>query len=396
MKQNRAGFTLIEMMISMAILGTIVITVLNIENNNQQVTSAISIQSSAQEDLRNAAAIIADEVARAYYIFPPCGAYTTNPDVAPINYDCETVFGANYKAGRMNVSFSKFSLGSGYTTVRPNSATVTANPNTWTVGQSAAPILAMIVAPKKPDTDTCAALAQKSTGCYTFVAYYPVLRSQVTNTSAVYSSDKLDPSPENKNQWVLMEYREELYGTSFNIALKTGQSVPGFGLMDIPGVFWDYVNCLTYCTASVPGTGPSADPKNVIQMQNGNIPAVYRGSTDMAALARFTSKMNSTVLKIGGGVGGNILLPNVEPVTGFQVDFPSKTSVATPPAICATSPNDASCFSGTNSVDERGATEVRIKLQVGVISRGQKSVYPSTPVETFASPRNLPAGYAGQ
>jgi hypothetical protein len=47
------------------------------------------------------------------------------------------------------------------------------------------------------------------------------------------------------------------------------------------------------------------------------------------------------------------------------------------------------------SIDERGVTEVRIQLQAGIASGTEVTLFPKTPLEIFASPRNLPAGYTG-
>jgi prepilin-type N-terminal cleavage/methylation domain-containing protein len=398
MNNFRAGFTLIEVMISMAILGILTVSVINFERNSQDITTMVTTQSTVQQDLRDAAAIISDEVQRAYYVFPPCGAYSSNGNPVPITYSCGTVFDtANYVSGRMNVNFSKFKLAaSGPTTERPDSGTLDAsNPRTWQVGISKnSPILAMISAPRDPtkacsDTDT----SNQAKGCYYFVAYYPVLRSKVTGTS----SDKLEPSSANNNQWVLMEYREQIDDniTSAGYSL-TNMNVPGYGSIYAPGIYWDYVGCsnVNNCLASIlPDGSPQQDPKNIIQLKDGNIPAIYRGTTDRANLARFTARMDVTVQKFGGGQA-NILMPNIEPVNGFQVDFVSSSLITT--GACATTPTDPACITGSNSVDERGATEVRVRLQASLYQGGKKTIYPTQPIEVFAAPRNLPAGYTGQ
>ncbi len=393
MNNFRAGFTLIEVMISMAILGILTVAVINFERNSQDVTTMVTTQSAVQQDLRDAAAIISDEVQRAYYVFPPCGAYSSNGNPVPILYSCGGVFdAAKYVSGRMNVNFSKFTLAaSGPTTERPD----VSGSRTWEVGETKnAPILAMISAPRDPtkacsDTNT----ANQAKGCYYFVAYYPVLRSKVTGTT----SDKLEPSSANDNQWVLMEYREQIddHITTSGNGLSN-MNVPGYGSLSAPGVFWDYVGCsnINNCDpTTLPDGSPLQDPKNIVQLKDGNIPAIYRGTSDRANLARFTARMDATVQKFGGGQA-NILMPNIEPFNGFQVDFVSSSLITT--GACATTPTDPACISGSNSVDERGATEVRVRLQASLFQGGKKTIYPTQPIEIFAAPRNLPAGYTGQ
>jgi prepilin-type N-terminal cleavage/methylation domain-containing protein len=400
MNNRNLGFTLIELLVAMAIFGVLTVSVLSLLGTFEGTTAFISAQSRMQGELRDAAAIIADEVQRAYYVFPPCGAYTTDPDIAPTKYACSDTLWTGYISGRMNVNFSKIKLAaSGTTTLRPDSTTFdTANPRTWTVGDTNAPILAMITAPREPQTSSCTGVttSEQSKGCYMFVAYFPVLRSSVTRTSPTdISSDKLEPDAKNSNQWVLMEYREIINDKNVGGLTVTAPTV---GSLNIPVLGWDYVGCEVVSSCSKPSlNGASADPKTSVQTSDGNLPSIFRGATDLATLARFTAKMYYTVQQFGQGQA-NILMTNVEPLTGFQVTFPTKTPVSPAPAICVTLPNDLSCFTGVNTIDERGATEIRVRLQAGLVrSLGlSKSLYPAQPLEVFITPRNLSAAYSGK
>jgi prepilin-type N-terminal cleavage/methylation domain-containing protein len=379
-KKSIEGFTLFEIIVAMAIFSILSLGIFQFIGNTQQVSDTISLSTTAQEDLRDAAAIIADEVQRAYYIFPPCGVYTTAGVASAVAKACGAVFPTTgYVLGQLNVNYSKFTLGaSGPTTLSPG----TTPTRTWEVGASTnAPILAMIVAPRNPEL-SCTVPADWRKACYYFVAFYPVLRSGVSASSYTDTShpEWLDYSPSNKDQWVLMEYRELindplLASTSTSYATQlTNVIVTGLGTVSFPGISWDYAGCITGSTCAsgtnVPLTPPSADPKNAIQVQEGNIPALYKGTNDSYALARFTARMNLTASKIGGG-SGNILAGNIEPNTGFKIDYVS------------------------SAIDERGVTEVRILLQMGVFQGSRKTLYPATPLEIYASPRNVPPASAG-
>jgi prepilin-type N-terminal cleavage/methylation domain-containing protein len=369
-----SGFTLIELIISIALLGIIITLVLNLNANSREVSTGIINQSSMQQELRTAASIIADEVQRAYYVFPPCGAYTSSSSET---YACGTAFDTtNYKTNALNVNFSKFKLTTtAETTIRPDKATMPSDPEarTWTVGSTTAPILAMIVAPREPNVSTKACGDSDSisrVSCYYFVAYYPVLRSTVTRTvTTATSKEKLEPFADNESQWVLMEYRVQLEGLFYNIASST-VTVPGLSsTLTIPKSNWGDAEC---DDADACKPIPSTNPSRSVQIIDGNLPAIYRGETDPEARARFTGKMNGLVEKINDTSGnkGNILATNIN-VNGFLIDFP------------------------TGSIDERGVTEVRVRLQGGIKQGTSVTKFPPQPLEFFASPRNIPAGFAG-
>jgi prepilin-type N-terminal cleavage/methylation domain-containing protein len=402
-KKLNQGFTLFEIIVAMTIFSILSLGIFQFIGNTEQVSNTISLATTTQEDLRDAAAIITDEVQRAYYVFPPCGAYSVKNFTA---YSCDTASPTNpfdssiYVPGKLNITFSRFTLASsGGTTLRPNSTSDTSKIWTWEVGKtSAAPILAMIVAPRDPTIScTSASTSDKQKACYYFVAYYPVLRSSVSRTSltdtskdaSAGSAEKLDYSPSNKDQWVLMEYREILddnlhasTSTDYD-KLLVNVDVSGIGKVNFPGITWDYVGCVykSSCESITMGSGattvttdyypPSTDPRNTIQSTEGNIPSLYKATSDPYFLARFTARMNLTTTKFGNGEA-NILAPNIEPLNGFQVDY------------------------ANSDIDERGVTNVRILLQMGVSQGSRKTVFPSQPLEIFASPRNLPPGYSGQ
>ena len=51
-------------------------------------------------------------------------------------------------------------------------------------------------------------------GCYRFFAYYPVLRDTLVSDTSLSPSQKPKTDPQNGSQWVLMEYRANLYDGS--------------------------------------------------------------------------------------------------------------------------------------------------------------------------------------
>ena len=119
----------------------------------------------------------------------------------------------------MNVSFSKFELGSGNTVYNPLALTAGVS-GSWEVGSTSnPPILAMIVAPRAPDPANIGCgnrppLTEQPYACYQFVAYFPVKREYVTNGlkgNTTPSSEKFDDVATWRSQWVLMEYRKPLF-----------------------------------------------------------------------------------------------------------------------------------------------------------------------------------------
>ncbi len=376
-KQQSQGFTLVEMLAAMAVFSLVMLGALNLQQNSSQVSRVIVNTNQMQEELRNAAAIITDEVQRALYVFPPCGVYTST-GVYTTTFAAATcptsAFPSGYVINKLNVTFSSFTLAaSGSTTQRPDTSS-----RTWEVGQTSAPILAMIVAPRRPASSTVSGACnastseEKSRSCYQFVAYYPVLRSNVTRASVSdTSTDKLDIDSENTNRWVLMEFRENLD----DIIAASSVNITGIGVVNIPAVRWDQVGCNSVgydCSVASGGIGavPTPDPTPSIQTRDFAIPALERGTTDSRILASFVSRMYQTRSAVGAGANpgqANILMVGIRPITGFQIEYP------------------------LGSVDARGATEVRIRMQSQVFRNGKEFRVPNNDVlEVYASPRNLP------
>jgi prepilin-type N-terminal cleavage/methylation domain-containing protein len=406
----KMGFSLVELLVSIAVLGIIIVAVSGIFTTTNQLGTTVSSQTALQQELRTAGSLITDEVQRAIYVYPPCGVYsgTLAPDFK-LNCaasDFPTTL-ATVNTTKMYVGYSNLNIFS--TGLRGQKPDGTYN---WKVGDTSAPILAMISAPRSPWL-SCEFYPDDG-GCYTFVAYFAVLRKNVTRgylTNSATSNDLLDPNDANADQWVLMEYRRNLDENILDyssFSFYNGVVVPGVGTQNygtlqkidgtsiaIPIMRWADVGCdLDASGTAVYGTVaaldsqncetpngsafnaitnpfrlpvPSTDPSPQIQNSRSGLPTIAKNTTDPNTLALFATRMNAITLWVKENEStGNakVLVENINPTSGFQVEFPN------------------------GSIDERGVLEVRLKLQ-GSIIRGSKSVFPANPLEYFASPRNI-------
>jgi prepilin-type N-terminal cleavage/methylation domain-containing protein len=388
--KKQSAFTLLELLISMALLGMFLTIINQYFVSSNTITSNIATQTTSQEELRTAGAIINDTVQRAIYVFPPCGAYTSLPTsgtaivpdpIIPTTSTCGAVTGASAMA--VQVTWSKFKFGhSDKTVTGPHNST------TWQVGiNPQAPILAMIVAPKQPTLECTT--GTKSQSCYQFVAYYPVPRKQLTvgqttplGTSLTSSSlENLPPDDRNLNTWVIMEYRKDF---DFD-TLPASVTINGTAI-SVPAIRWSDAGCQNNTT--LPCTDPpETDPATSAARA---LPAIKKGETAIGNINVFSGRMKATVdqmidtttkancadtTRTTCNGSADILIEGIAPYdsitkqSGFMIEFPVKPT------------------STYNSIDERGVTEVRIKLTSGLKSTaGTPSL---APVEYFTSPRNI-------
>ncbi|ABF46403.1 Tfp pilus assembly protein PilW, disrupted [Deinococcus geothermalis DSM 11300] len=136
MRGKQSGFTLLEMLVVIALLGIVMTALASTFMSGSQATTLALSRAELQQETVNAEQLIASRVKEAYYVFPP---------------------------GQTLV------LGSSSANLRTNPLT---GKTTWTVGTH--PILALILPPRNPAL-TCT--ASTNDGCYRFFAYYPVKRS---------------------------------------------------------------------------------------------------------------------------------------------------------------------------------------------------------------------------
>jgi prepilin-type N-terminal cleavage/methylation domain-containing protein len=423
-----SGFTLVELLVSMAILGVVLGFLTKFLVDSKRYTSLIINQSAIQEELRSAGSLIVDDIQRSIYVYPPCGIYSTKNGTNTIKSDCaDSNFStptSNTDLANVNVSWSKLKLvSSGSRALKP----VGTNDYEWAVGNDEnAPILAMITVPRNPkkwcgDTDT----RVKKTGCYQFVAYFPVKRSQVAQGTAVNTTvekpgDLLEPDAANKDQWVIMEYRMNIdenlwYDTSIfkNLVIPgvgkmidsvgtTGSEVYNLldmstlGKVTIPPMRWNDAGCdliwdsestsygqqdsnrsnwtcdqidhATVITNATKLPGINSDPSPLNQTSQSSIPALSRSTTDAIAYAVFNARMKAVtewIRTLTTRGTSKVLVDNIQPKDGFQIEFPAA------------------------AIDERGVTEVRLKLQGGIVDGSSSTLkFPTNPIEFYATTRN--------
>ncbi len=166
-----SGFTLVEMMISTAILAVLMLGFTQIFGGSLRASAQVNGRNELISEGQIAQQLIASRLQSAFYIYPPSTA---------LQMTSSGVMAKN--------------------TVRAGAGYV------WTVNTD--PIVAMIVPPKvKAQCPTSSAGPGSEDACFSFYAYYPVLRSALIADAPASAPD---PDPNNANAWVLMEYKANL------------------------------------------------------------------------------------------------------------------------------------------------------------------------------------------
>ncbi len=201
MRVRRSGFTLLEVLVTLVILGVLGLIFVRIFTSTLDASSHITARNELLHEAQIAQQIIAAKVKLAWYVYPPG---------------------------------TKIRINNGLTTRNA----LAASPR-WTVGSD--PFLALVLPPKRPG-DTCAAGA--TDGCYRFYAYYAFPRSHYTSSVSPTSSQALPPDPRNDATWVIMEYRTALVGFVPNTTATPSCSntpVPNGGLPGSGRLLVEYV-----------------------------------------------------------------------------------------------------------------------------------------------------------
>ena len=171
-KPKQSGFTLVELLISMAIFGILMLAFTQIFGGSLKASSEINSRNELISEGQIAQQLVASRLQSAYYI---------------------------YSRGKtMQLT------GVGTTTINNVGGGGSQN---WTVGTQ--PFVAMILPPKK--LGQCPSSPSPSSNpdaCFTFYAYYPMVRGSFISSNG-NSAPPADPS--NTNVWFLMEYRANLY-----------------------------------------------------------------------------------------------------------------------------------------------------------------------------------------
>ncbi|WP_339095951.1 prepilin-type N-terminal cleavage/methylation domain-containing protein [Deinococcus sp. VB343] len=163
--QRQGGFTLIEILVALALLGVVLGLLVSFFTQSTRTSSQVSTRAEMQEDILITQQIIASRLREAWAVLPPgtivdfgSGALRRNP-----------------AAGNINGS--------------------------WEIG--AHPLLALILPPDAPQLSCTATIRD---GCYRFFAYYPVKRSTWVSGTSSTSTRNPGPDPDNGDTWVLAEY----------------------------------------------------------------------------------------------------------------------------------------------------------------------------------------------
>jgi len=191
MKKN-SGFTLVETLLSLAVLGILLSFVVQTVVSEIKYTTSTVTQASLVDDVRVAGQMIADQVGKAVYVFSP------------------------------GTSISLSNTGNGWTKTASDGST------TWNVADADNPFIAFIEPPKvRAPSSLCAPTSTNSfsnlttptrDACLTFVAYYVLIRSDVV-TNATGANNPGPDLPANNSKRMIYEYRVTLpYGRLVNEA----------------------------------------------------------------------------------------------------------------------------------------------------------------------------------
>jgi len=165
------GFTLVELLISLALLGIVLTAVISINIGTSQSAAALQVRNDLTPELQIAQSYMAGKLGQAAYVFP---------------------VGANVQM-----------------TATANTAVSPSGSTNFKVGTD--PVIAFVLPPKIVGTTastkcSTVTVALKSDYCYTFYAFYAMKRSNYI--SAVSGADDSGANPANDSTaWVLMEYR---------------------------------------------------------------------------------------------------------------------------------------------------------------------------------------------
>lgn len=195
-RQTQAGFTLLELLVGMALMGIVLAALFSVFTQGSQVSAQSSSRAELQQEVLNTQQLIAGKLREAWYVYPPGQTLAFTSTNAP-------------------------------TARNP----VTLNQN-WIVGTH--PVVAMILPPRMTSPPATPCSATNPERCYRFVAYYPVLRSVWVTGTAASSWRNPGDDANNANTWILAEYRANMPVTFLPTAVpSTPPTVPSAGESNI-------------------------------------------------------------------------------------------------------------------------------------------------------------------
>lgn len=225
----QAGFTLVELLIALALLSLILTAVVSLNIGTSRAAALLQARNDLLPESQIAQNYMASKLRQATYVFPDGSAFTLNATSTA--------------------------------TQKPSGGAL------WTIGSD--PIVAFIVPPKTVSSGQCltataaANTANQDTYCYAFYAFYGTKRSNVTSTTGLEN-----PGADAANDgtaWVLMEYRK--YYAAGNAG---GYTTPAVAVAAIPtgGVghlLMDYLKPTTEAGTDLLFDSPAATG-NVVQV----------------------------------------------------------------------------------------------------------------------------------
>ncbi|MPY66596.1 prepilin-type cleavage/methylation domain-containing protein [Deinococcus sp. SDU3-2] len=185
-----AGLTLVELLVGMALMGVILLALVNFFGQSSRISAQSSTRAELQQEMLNAQQLIVGKLKEAWYVYPPGQAIAMVSTNAPTS--------RNPTTGNQN----------------------------WTVNTH--PILAMILPPAAGTT------------AYRFLAYYPVKRSVWVTGTAATSWRNPGPDDSNGNAWVLVEYRANLASSPVGATFPPS-SAPAVPMGGEANILSDYV-----------------------------------------------------------------------------------------------------------------------------------------------------------
>jgi len=204
----RSGFTLVELLIALALLGILLTAVVSVNIGTSRAAALLQARNDLLPETQMTQSYIASKLRQASYVFTDGSSFTLNS--------------------------------TSLTTRDPSGSYV------WTIGTD--PIMAFIVPPRTVSPGQCAAAATDTVRdlyCYTFYAYYGTPRSNMTGSSTALLENPGADSANDGTSWVLMEYRKYYGGAAGGVFATPAAAVAAIPLGGTGRLIMDYLTPTT-------------------------------------------------------------------------------------------------------------------------------------------------------